>query len=105
MTDETSPRLGSVEYDPATGAYYTNYASDVVPPSTVVPKAMAEITGCGVEELRPLQEVVDPDALDHIFGEHAGDREDVEISFTYAGHDVTVSGSGVVVIDPVERET
>lgn len=104
MTDETSPHIGSVEYDPATDAYYTNYAGDAAPPSSVVPTALAEITGRGVEELQPLQEVVDPDALDALFGWRAGDREDVEISFTYAGHDVTVSGSGVVVIESVACE-
>ncbi|WP_135829865.1 HalOD1 output domain-containing protein [Halorussus halobius] len=104
MTDDASAPLGSVEYDPTTDAYYTNYAGDVAPPSAVVPSAIAEITGRGVETLQPLQEVVDPDALDHIFREPTGDREDVEIAFTYAGHDVTVSGSGVVVIESVACE-
>jgi len=103
MTDETSPHIGSVEYDPTTDAYYTNYA-DAAPPSSVVPTALAEITGRGVDDLQPLQEAVDPDALDALFGERAGDHEDVEISFTYADHDVTVSGSGVVVIESVTCE-
>lgn len=105
MSDETESRLGSVEYDPATDAYYTNYGHEVAPPSVVVPGAIAEITGRTVETLEPLQKVIDTDALDHLFGDDAFDSsEEAEVSFTYAGHEVYVNSSGVVVIEPVACE-
>lgn len=103
---ESSSGLGRVEYDPTTDAYYTCHAADDAPPSTVVPRAMAAITGRGIEDLRPLQEVLDPDALDDVFdGELAPDRPgEVEVSFDYVGHAVTVGSSGVVVLEAVEAE-
>lgn len=105
MTDESESRLRSVEYDPTTGGYYANHAAGK-PASTVVPNAVAEITGRRVEELLPLQHTLDPDALDDLLdaGPVPGRSEPVEISFTYAGFEVTVDSSGVVVLEPLEDE-
>lgn len=105
MTDESDSGLGGVEYDPTTDDYYTNYATGDAPPSTVVPNAVAEITGREVDELRPLHRVLDPDALDALLdSRRVAAADDVEVSFTYAGVGVTASSSGVVVLDPVDRE-
>jgi len=105
MTDESKSLLGGVEYDPTTDDYYTNYATDDAPASTVVPEAVAEITGRPVEELRPLHQVLDPDALDGLLDSaRGGAAGDVEVSFTYADFGVTASSSGVVVLERVERE-
>lgn len=105
MTDDSEPCLGSVEHDPTTGEYYTNHAGEDAPPSAVVPNAIAEITDRRVESLRPLQQVVDPEALDHVFaGSAVDDSEEIDVSFTYVGFEVSVSSSGVIVLEPVEDE-
>lgn len=105
MTDDSDSRLGRVEHDPTTGAYYTNHADEDAPPSAVVPNAVAEITDRQVESLQPLQRTVDPDALDHVFaGRAADDTGEVDVSFVYVGFEVRVSSSGVIVLEPVDEE-
>ncbi|WP_115865700.1 HalOD1 output domain-containing protein [Halorussus litoreus] len=105
MIDDSDSRLGRVEHDPTTGTYYTNHAGEDAPPSAVVPNALAEITDRRIESLRPLQQVVDPDALDQVFDESAvDDADEVDVSFVYVGFEVNVSSSGVIVLEPVDDE-
>ena len=59
--------------------------------------AVAETTGNDPTEVGPLYHVVDPDALDRLFGAtptnaRAGGR----VEFTFAGCDVVVHGNGAV---------
>lgn len=57
--------------------------------STAVVEAIADHTGTKPEDLPiPLADVVDPDALDHLF--HGRDT-DGQITFDYDGFTVTVS--------------
>ena len=95
--DETAGHR--VEYDPTTETYRSHYDGDLFPPSTAVVLALATITGRGVEELTPLQEAVDPDALDEIFrSPRRRSADDTTLTFTYADHEVSVRGSGDVTI-------
>lgn len=102
MTDDSNSEFGSVEYDPTVRTYYTHYAGDVATPSTVVARAMADITDRRIEDLRPLQEVIDSDALDDLLArrDESDDSTSVEVTFAYSGYEVTVSSSGVVEIHP-----
>lgn len=127
MNDESHTDLGGVEYDPATDEYYATHAPDDAPPSTAIPRAVAAITDRPVADLVPLQHAIDPDALDDLLDDRSlddrlpdggdapdraglddGDAPDragtVEVSFAYAGFDVTASSSGVVVFAPVDPE-
>ena len=67
--------------------------------------AIAESTDQSVEDLGPLYDVIDPEALDALFAPRAdgSPRPVGEVSFQYAGYWVTVSSGGAVEIDSEER--
>lgn len=69
--------------------------------STVVVEAVAESMGVSPLELDPpLHRVVDPDALDDLFRSDGTTTASPRVSFTYAGHEVTVRGRGDVEVRP-----
>lgn len=45
--------------------------------------------------LRPLYEYLDPDALDNLLDR---DIPSLRVTFTYADHEVTIDGNGVVIV-------
>lgn len=51
----------------------------------------------GREELPPLYDTIDPDALNAIFEDGNG-RSTVEVKFVYCGYEVTVDGTGKVTV-------
>lgn len=53
--------------------------------------AVAQVNGCGVTDLPPLYESIDPDVLNEVVAAVPG----VRVHFEYAGRDVTVHGDGV----------
>jgi uncharacterized protein (DUF934 family) len=77
-----------------------NIRSD--PPSTRVAYRLAEETDAEIEELRPLAESVDPEALDAIFDGRAADT--AYVTFRHEGFSITVTGEGDVLVDPVAVE-
>lgn len=72
--------------------------------SHTVVEAVAEAEGVDPLELTPpLCEVIDPDALDHLFATTPVDsRMDGKVTFDYNGYEVTAWGSGYVSVR--ERE-
>ena len=70
--------------------------------STRILTAIAERDDRSIDDLRPLYEVIDPDALDALFAPRMDGslRGGGSVSFPYAGYVVTVSSDGVVEIDP-----
>lgn len=72
--------------------------------SQSVIEAVAEAEGVDPLELTPpLYEVIDPDALDHVFATTPTDnRMDGKVTFGYNGYEVAVWGSGYVSVK--ERE-
>lgn len=66
-------------------------------PSTATIETVAAALDAEVDDLPPLYDVVDPDALDDLFSEPT--REGVSVSFSYAGCAVTVA-RGVVTVEP-----
>lgn len=74
-------------------------------PSVAVVQQVAESEGVSPTELRPLYEVVDPDALDRFVGTTGSRDTDARIYFYYHGHGVTVTASGVVHLDQTDSET
>ncbi|WP_435179955.1 HalOD1 output domain-containing protein [Halorussus sp. AFM4] len=65
-----------------------------------VVEAVAEAEGVEPEELDPLYEVIDPDALEELFAPTATTgRMEGRVVFTYAGHEVTVCGDGYVSVE------
>lgn len=62
-------------------------------PSKQVIEAVAEATDSVRTELRPLYEVIDPDALDSLFGSSRA-RTTATVTFRYGGCSVTVHTDG-----------
>lgn len=80
-------------------------ALEAVAPSQAIVERIAALEGVDHTELVPLFEAIDPDALDALVSTTLGNDSALKISFTYHGHEVTVTGDGVVHIeqDPLER--
>ena len=70
-------------------------------PSWSVIEAVAEATETEPEHLRPLYDVVDPDALDAMFDADADPDDEsatVSVSFQFEGCSVTVRGDGKTIV-------
>jgi len=69
--------------------------------SDEVVEKLAEIENVDSLQLTPrLYEVIDPDALDQIFAATpTAGRMDGEVTFSYKGYEVTVSGDGFVSVE------
>lgn len=74
-------------------------------PSTAVVEAVAIASDREPTAIEPLYGAVDPDALDALVRSDATDSGGAEatVSFSFAGHDVTVHGDGTVVVRPGSR--
>lgn len=72
------------------------------PPSTRIAYRLAEESDKAIEELRPLAESVDPEALDAIFDGRTADS--AYVTFRHEGFTITVTGDGDVLVDPVDVE-
>ncbi len=72
------------------------------PPSTRIAYRLAEESDRAIEELRPLAQSVDPEALDAVFDGRSA--ENAYVTFRHEGFTVTVTGDGDVLVDPVDAE-
>lgn len=68
--------------------------------STTVVVAMARASETEPNDLPPLYEAVDPDALDAVFAAQGDQsrRTGVTVTFPYAGHEVSVRGDGEICV-------
>lgn len=76
------------------------YTMDSSQPATeAVVDAVATVSGASAEELSPLYEAVETDALDQLVAPriHGTPRTDVTVEFTYGGKLVSVSGKTIKV--------
>ena len=64
------------------------------PTGRVVVDAVAAVSNTAVEDLTPIFEVVDPDALDALFTQSSTGR----VTFAYEGYGVCVFADGMVAI-------
>jgi hypothetical protein len=69
---------------------------ETVPPSQAVVERVAACEGIDQLELMPLFKAIDPDALDRLVETSRHNDSTLRITFTYHGHDVTVTSDGVV---------
>ncbi len=86
-----------VRYDAETGTYRTSYDPSTENPSIRVLEAVGTIRDAEPTMLDPLDEYVDPDALDHVFRpttERAGVHG--SLSFNYEGLLVVVHSDGEI---------
>lgn len=71
------------------------------PPSTQIAMELAREADVRVDELAPLAESIDPEALDDIFEQRAA--PDAHVTFTHEGYSITVTGDGSVLVDAIEH--
>jgi hypothetical protein len=72
--------------------------------SRQVVMAVANATDCSQDELPPLNEAIDPEALDRLFASTLGQkrRTDGRVVFEYAGFEIDVHSSDGITVRPVE---
>ena len=103
MTDEPErPSGGTESAGGADGTVRAQYDWASTSPPMAVVEAVAVALDRETTSLEPLYESVDPDALDallHSNGSSATPR-DLTVTFTVADRQVTVHGSGEVVVRP-----
>lgn len=71
------------------------------PPSTRIAMKLAREADVRVDELAPLAESIDPEALDDIFEHRAA--PDAHVTFTHEGYSITVTGDGSVLVDAIQH--
>jgi len=78
------------------------YGWDETTVTTAVVETVAAEEDCSPEELTPLYEAIDPDALEALFADGPGQaRSDRRVVFRYAGYEVSVSSErGVELTKP-----
>lgn len=98
MDRQNFSQVADDETDPET---ITRTHDSNEPPSWTVIEAVAEATDTEPERLRPLFDVVDPDALDAVL-ESATDPDgppsEVRVTFRYEGCDVAVRADGRTIV-------
>lgn len=71
-------------------------------PSTRVAFRLASESEQSIDELRPLADSIDPEALDGLFAGRS--VSGARVRFRHAGYAITVTGGGDVQVDPVDGE-
>ncbi|MFC7018096.1 MULTISPECIES: HalOD1 output domain-containing protein [Haloarcula] len=72
-----------------------------VDPSTAVAELLADAADCEPDEIGPLYDTVDSDALDSLV-RHGESAADCTVTFPHDGFEVSVSGDGEVLVDAPE---
>ncbi|WP_227377190.1 HalOD1 output domain-containing protein [Haladaptatus halobius] len=98
MSDEDSPSSAGVPRE----AIQNQYEWSAIKPSTAVVETVAQAANCDHQELSPLYEWIDPEALDAIIAPPLArtTHTTTSISFTYTDYSVTVHSTGAVHVAP-----
>lgn len=74
--------------------------------SMVVVRAVSAIENRAADQLPPLGDVLDPDALDTLFGHHYDGRPRIggHLSFVYSGCRVTVDHGEYLTVEEIEPD-
>lgn len=76
-----------------------NSESEGTPVNAVI-SAVADATDSDPLELPPLYKAIDADALNQLFRAEPSSTE-IRVSFQYEGCEVTIKGSGEVIVEPI----
>jgi hypothetical protein len=96
-----------VAFDPEMQSYIIDRTETDISPSFSVIKAVSEVTAAAPDEMRPLYEVVDSDALDRLFTRndtYGTALSDGFVRFRYVGTEVTVYADGRTVVSRLDRD-
>lgn len=99
---DTPHETDSVKYDSETDTYRVDYDPRSESASVVLVSAISAITGREQTELERLQEVLDPESLDVLFGptRQEGPRNEGRVEFGYDDFRVTVYSDSRIEIRP-----
>ena len=100
MTDDSQGSSPGTEPDSDDGATRARYDWSSAVPSTAVVETVAVAVDQEPTSLEPLHECVDSDALDALVRSRnsPADADTTTVSFVYADRQVTVRGSGEVIV-------
>jgi hypothetical protein len=92
------PPIRSLTFDADGGTYVAEFDDGDVSPSVAVVSVVAKITGQSVTDLRALDHVVDPDALNRIVRHRPSgpSRNERLVEFTYQELTIQLSSGGVI---------
>jgi hypothetical protein len=97
----------ALEYSAETDTYRASFDSNNESVCAAVISAVAVVSETKPRELPPLYSVCDPDALaalvtPTVVGPSNGD---IQVSFTFAGHEVTIHGYGIIAVQSPREDS
>lgn len=104
VTTASGIELASFVHDAESGTYRARYDRERIPASLAVVAARAAVSNVDANELPPLFQFVDTDALEALTADSDRESDGFELSFAFAGHRVTVYGDGRLRIDDTSAE-
>ncbi|KTG11198.1 hypothetical protein AUR64_04510 [Haloprofundus marisrubri] len=95
-----------VSYDPERGCYSVEFDPTRDAPSVEIIVAMSTIEDRRTDDIEPLYEVIDPDALDMVFrrGSEVTAERNGRLLFAFNGREVVVYGDGRIDISLTDAE-
>ncbi|WP_408960756.1 HalOD1 output domain-containing protein [Natrinema sp. 74] len=94
-------------YDPRSETYHAQHDwADSQSLSTTIIEAVGAATDTDPNQMEPMYEALDPDALDALFRPRSDDslRTNGQVLFSLDGHDVAVHSCGDIIVDVSENE-
>ena len=92
--------VDAVEYHQETGIVRTQFDQEKTPAGTAVIATLADVMDTDPVELDPLHSTVDPEALNALVRVRNGTDGDIQVTFTYKDHAITVDSYGLVTVTP-----
>lgn len=97
MSYNASRLLTITVREPTPGSLVLSERRKTGPPTLAVIEALSEINDMDPTQIKPpLNNVIDPDALDGLFqrnNHHQASQPEIEVSFSYTGYHVTITGN------------
>lgn len=88
----------SFEYHPGENELRAIYDAAEISPSTAIIEAVAAVSEKDPIDLEPLYSAVDPDALDMLLSRESIHDGDVDVTFDFEAHAVSMSSYGSIVL-------
>lgn len=92
--------LESLQFCHESGTYRADYDNESTSPVMAIVAAVGDVLNTDPVELAPLSETIDGDALERVLQMRETTDDPVQLSFSYADCDITVSSAGDIRIAP-----
>lgn len=92
-----------IDYDPITETYHLSFdREEWSRPTMIVAQFVSYITDTSPTSLPPLHSAVETDGLDTWLSATQSDLSEFEVSFTYAGYQITMDSDGNIWVQPTD---